>query len=262
MLIRLLKHEMRQMNEELLLPHLLLPVLYGLLWVSSRGLAESGQLGAVPFDLFAFIGQEHPGFLLRVFFLGLLVCFGLQIAAAVLTLVNIYEHFARDIVGSKGILYHSLPVEPWQLLLSRFLPAALWFFLDLLVQALSLTLLYSLPNAAPIFFNPYARVLFSLLDFFPLPCGIILSFYAACTVSHQFSSMRLAAGFLTLCGIGWLWSVFDRAETSFYLHFFRERLLSEGAVSLYWSIIPTLLFDGVVFAFTAYMLRRHLDLAA
>ena len=73
-----------------------------------------------------------------------LVYGALCVAIAVVTLLQIVERFAKNLLGREGYLMHTLPVTENQLILSKLLTSVLWAVCGVLVGLLSMAVLFGI----------------------------------------------------------------------------------------------------------------------
>ncbi|MGN0707235.1 MAG: hypothetical protein ACI4JC_04480 [Faecalibacterium sp.] len=147
----------------------------------------------------------------------LLVYVALCVAIAVMTLLQIIERFAKNLMGREGYLMHTLPVNESQLILSKLLTSVLWAVCGVLVGLLSMAVLFGILCAQAEVFAEMSELFAQLramqeqvniigelvqgvaaaaLCFVAWGSCLVLQIYAACMLGHQFKKYPLPAGIL------------------------------------------------------------------
>lgn len=146
-----------------------------------------------------------------------LVYGALCVAIAVVTLLQIIERFAKNLLGREGYLMHTLPVTENQLILSKLLASVLWAVCGVLVGLLSMAVLFGILCAYPEVFAQMSELFAQLrvmqeqvniigelvqgaaagaVCFVAWGSCLVLQIYAACMLGHQFKKYPLPAGIL------------------------------------------------------------------
>ena len=146
-----------------------------------------------------------------------LVYGALCVAIAVVTLLQIVERFAKNLLGREGYLMHTLPVTENQLILSKLLTSVLWAVCGVLVGLLSMAVLFGILCFQPEVMAEMSELFAQLrvmqeqvhilgelvqgvaagaICFVAWGSRLVLQIYAACMLGHQFKKYPLPAGIL------------------------------------------------------------------
>ena len=204
-----------------------------------------------------------------------LILVGVLVAMGVLSAVFILRRFYRGLLGDEGYLMHTLPVSPWQLVLSK------------LLSGLAVTLVSGLVGLAAIYLMfpqdmwrllgiSLGRMLHDLWADIPQPglfwaevlvmflvgaAASVLLAYLAMALGHLAGRHRLAASVAAYIGLrvvlGALEDLLDLPE--FYAYFYGRNV--ERIHILVWMYIGIYALHAVVCFFaTQYILSRRLNL--
>lgn len=136
---------------------------------------------------------------------------GLVIAIAVATFIIMIQRFYKNLLGDEGYLMFTLPVRPWQHILSKLITSLIWMLISLIIIISSIII--SVDYANP--FKGIAEFFAMVRDntggysiFFTLPLSAlvlsssyILAIYNAMAIGHLYSRHRVIASFGAYIGI-------------------------------------------------------------
>lgn len=154
------------------------------------------------------------------------------IAACVFSLIVSVVRFYSGLLRDEGYLMFTLPVKPWQLVLSKFLTALLTCTVTFIVCALSSWYLldgihgfYEIMDVILNYLKPSENLMLLLvvLILFAAVCEALLQIYLSCSIGQLFKKHRIMWSVLTYFGISVLieivsvtslvgldlWNVFD-----------------------------------------------------
>ena len=154
------------------------------------------------------------------------------IAACVFSLIVSIVRFYSGLLRDEGYLMFTLPVKPWQLVLSKFLTALLTCTVTFIVCALSSWYLldgihgfYEIMDVILNYLKPSENLMLLLvvLILFAAVCEALLQIYLSCSIGQLFKKHRIMWSVLTYFGISVLieivsvtslvgldlWNVFD-----------------------------------------------------
>jgi len=221
---------------------------------------------------------------------------GITCAVLVGTTILMMQRFYKNMFGDEGYLMHTLPVEPWQHILSKVLVSAVWMFASFVMTVLSVLILSygMIPREVMAEFMVEFNAAFSLIGlstatfwskiaismFFSL-FVYMLPLYAAITIGQFWRKHRIFGAVLAYIGIstvsqmlsgvvmqihGMFWRQSDiDVEKYFYfgvndefaLNFSVEKYFNSIMLS---SLLLSLLLSVGLFFLTNYLLKRKLDL--
>ncbi|MGI6108422.1 MAG: hypothetical protein ACOYB8_01070 [Eubacteriaceae bacterium] len=212
-------------------------------------------------------------------------------ALGVMTIVACVERFIKSCYGSEGYLTFTLPVQTWQVLLSKVISAALWCAATALVILLCIALavpvnswdavdlpgLFSAIGEAIKYIGSgsmFLSILNVLVAAIISGCSTILMIDLAISIGQLFTQHKVAAGFVsffiiqavisTLTGLlfagttsiaydgGLLNYVGESSDVSVIVSFFN------GFIGLQW--VWMLIISAAMFFGTTYIMKNHLNL--
>ncbi|HPE16452.1 MAG TPA: hypothetical protein PK597_05800 [Oscillospiraceae bacterium] len=201
-----------------------------------------------------------------VFMLGLLV-------VGLLCVVYVVQHYYRNLFGSEGYFMFTLPVESWQLLLSKVLSAVIWFNF-MLFSAGVMTALLSRTYIdwggffQKLFSSEYLTVLFEMFstaNIIAVPT--LLAVYlglALATFSVRGRQVGIGIGVAASVALSWLsyWTVMkvSNSETVYDLAINAEESFLAAHARLFSAMGVALAFTLVYFLITNYLVRHRLNL--
>ena len=159
------------------------------------------------------------------------------IAACVFALIVSVVRFYSGLLRDEGYLMFTLPVKPWQLVLSKFLTALLTCTVTFIVCALSSWYLldgihgfYEIMDVILNYLKPSENLMLLLvvLILFAAVCEALLQIYLSCSIGQLFKKHRVMWSVLTYFGISVLieivsvtslvglnlWNIFDEVTQS------------------------------------------------
>ena len=132
------------------------------------------------------------------------------LAACIVSLVVSIVRFYSGLLRDEGYLMFTLPVKPWQLILSKFLTALLTVVVTAAISVLASWYLFDVING----FYEVAKLLWNELDLpsgvtlvlvgsiiFTSVCMLLLQIYLACSIWHLFKKHRILWSVLVYYGI-------------------------------------------------------------
>jgi hypothetical protein len=199
------------------------------------------------------------------------------VAACVFALVISVMRFYSGLLRDEGYLMFTLPVRPWQLILSKFLTALLTLAVTIVLSVASTMFLftgisgviekmYGFYLSMHEYFGTVSMVLYALMIFLAL-CTEILQIYLACAIGHLAKRKRILFSVLAYYGIKVALQVISVNVLIFSVSSRRILALFANMTAYTFS---TVLFGGlcvifaalsaVFFFVTEYILRNRLNL--
>lgn len=192
----------------------------------------------------------------------------------VVTWVALCIHFYRNLLGSEGYLMHTLPVRGRYLILSKLISSVVWCIASGVVTFVSLMIVVlSTMGSRKDFFEGVAslcntmfqtkldvlsRVIQSSVMCLLEVALFLMIFYFAFLLSHMLPRFRglAAAGII----IALLWGITTVCEKCFNAIFGPETNLDNELLRTFSICFLALLFLAVLFALSAWLLERKLNL--
>lgn len=140
----------------------------------------------------------------------IVVYFALIVATIAMTFVIIIQRFYKNLLGDEGYLMFTLPVKPWQHIVSKLLISLMWIVLSFIVIVSSVLVLTKMDNLFGELGNLIheARRFFgdTLLILAPISALVgasyfIMTVYNALSIGHLFNKHRILASFVAYIGI-------------------------------------------------------------
>ncbi|NLJ41518.1 MAG: ABC transporter permease, partial [Clostridiales bacterium] len=139
------------------------------------------------------------------------VYFALIVAVIAMTLVIIIQRFYKNLLGDEGYLMFTLPVKPWQHIVSKLVVSTMWNILSFIIIVSSILILTKAKNV----FSELGRLIAIAQDFFggntmliliPVLALIgaaffVITVYNAMAIGHLFIKHRVLASFGAYIGI-------------------------------------------------------------
>ena len=227
--------------------------------------------------------ENQNGFLIRT--IGALVSFVFSlslIAAVVTTVVLMILRFYRNLMTDEGYLMFTLPVRPWQLVLSKLLTAFLTLIVTGLVSFVSVGILFggirgllpsirtSLEQSFGGIINGWGIALLVLLVMVQVAVSV-LQIYLSCSIGHLFRRKRILFAVLFYYAINVVLetvavtSIIVLSNFEPFCRFLVQLyagMSAPGMFNLFIGVMLALLAVlGIVYFFvTERILRRHLNL--
>ena len=215
-----------------------------------------------------------------------LVYAAILIAMCVIAVIFVIQRFFKGLLGDEGYLMNTLPVKPWQLIVSKLLCASVATIVSVLVAILSILLLAPIDGMDYIdIFRETVRVFSELIRQYHanVPLLIIefvvlclvglfasyLQLYLAMAIGHLFGRNRIAMSIIAYVGIN---AVLSAVTTVLGITFFSQfdellgRLMAGMSDWQIWHtmmaglILFTAVQAVVFFIVTERILHRHLNL--
>lgn len=201
MLGKLLKYETRA-TARLFLPIYVAILLFALINRLINPFEKVGNTMVTTVEGFSFLNMMRmiSGF----------VYFALIVAVIAMTLVIIIQRFYKNLLGDEGYLMFTLPVKPWQHIISKLLISMLWNILSFIVIICSVLILINVDNL----FGELGRIIDSARAFFGdtilllipfsaliLSAYFIITVYNALSIGHLFTKHKILASFGAYVGI-------------------------------------------------------------
>lgn len=211
---------------------------------------------------------------------GLVIC-----AIFVMTLIVTIQRFHKSLLGDEGYLMFTLPVKPWQHILSKLIAAAVWFVVSVFVTALSgllIGLSWDLITQFPRDLVDFIRMLseasgahwllylleFTMIGLAALASGILM-LYTSMALGHLLPSHRtlgafgafLAVNFITQLFTGIAGScLFRFMDSPSVYSFFRLHEFAGMHIFTLLTLAWFLLFCAAYFLGTNFILKKRLNL--
>ncbi|MFY9176328.1 MAG: hypothetical protein WBI74_04875 [Caldicoprobacterales bacterium] len=136
--------------------------------------------------------------------ISIFVYFALVVAVVAMTFVIIIQRFYKNLLGDEGYLMFTLPVKPWQHIVSKLLISMMWIVLSFFVIISSVLILLNIDNL----FSELGRLINIARDFmgatlmFLIPVSaltssayFIITVYNALSIGHLFTKHKILASF-------------------------------------------------------------------
>ncbi len=133
-----------------------------------------------------------------------LAYFGLVVAVIALTFIIMIQRFYKNILGDEGYLMFTLPVKPWQLIISKLLVSLLWIVLSFITIVSSILILLNIDNlfgqlkqaldTARTFLGDGLLILIPIIALL-LSAYFIMTVYNALSIGHTFQKQKILASF-------------------------------------------------------------------
>ena len=147
---------------------------------------------------------EGFSFLNMIRMMGAFVYFALIVAVIAMTFIIMIQRFYKNLLGDEGYLMFTLPVKPWQHIISKLLVSLLWIVLSFIIIVCSVFILINVDNL----FGELGRIISSARTFFgdtvlslmPVSALILSSYtiitiYNALSIGHMFTKHKILASF-------------------------------------------------------------------
>lgn len=219
MLGKLFKYDMKSISRELIPIWILGPVVSLLLGLSTRrGVSQNSPYIGGVFS-YNFGGED----ILEVILV--LVFFAIMVAMFVMTLLFVIQRFWKGLLKEEGYLMFTLPVEPWELIVSKGLSATLVSCISSLAALLSIAILiFSASGAVLLDFIRYWNLFWEqawlqLGGMLPVVIGLVIlnmivsavqsvfNIYAAMALGQLFQGHRVLGACVSYLGMSIVISV-------------------------------------------------------
>lgn len=210
-------------------------------------------------------------------------------AIFVMTLIITIQRFYKNLLGDEGYLMFTLPVQPWQHIVSKMTVAVIWFIVSVFVTifsglmiGVSFDMLAELPGIFSKVMEEFQEWfsfhwIFFFLEFLVLClaglCSSILMIYASMSAGHLFQKHRLVGSFaaflvfnfLMQLASGFFFVFLDAIghknwELFHHLSLFDSNSFMPLHIGMLILIIWPLIIAIAYFIFTNYILNRKLNL--
>ncbi len=140
--------------------------------------------------------------------LSIFIYFALIVGVIAMTVIIMIRRFYTSLLGDEGYLMFTLPVKPWQHIVSKLITAMAWTTLSFLVTVGSIVIIAGEPGLAVQLkeFIVAFQEIFGVAGYYILPgyalaamASNILMIYAAIALGHLFSKQKLIATFAMYC---------------------------------------------------------------
>nr|WP_303243995.1 ABC transporter permease [uncultured Cellulosilyticum sp.] len=215
----------------------------------------------------------------------IMIMVGLFIALGVLTLVVLIQRFNKNLLGDEGYLMFTLPVKPYQLILSKLLITVFWTIISGIIAIITFIILVGGFNFT--FIKEFFTVLFTQMDVISNAIGTamqeeafrqalvmmitfcfialftyvgsILEIYLALSIGQLpvFSKHRGITAFVAFFVINSILQMLVMFVGGTFMHTFS--ILSPGMLCTL-GILGSLLVDVILFFIINYILNKHLNL--
>ncbi len=261
MLAKLLKHEFKA-TARIFLPLYLILLIFGLI----------NRIFNV-FDIFGDSISFNMQSTLSV--ISSIIYFTLIVAIIVMTLVIMIQRFYKNLLGDEGYLMFTLPVKPWQHIVSKLIISMLWSGLSLIVIISSIAILIGIKDTLAAlsrginFFIEslgYTGLLTACSYAILMFILYVLMIYSAISLGHLFPKYKLLASF----GMYSVLYIINQVVTTVVLLTFGNKALANiisnsptpsQIINFIQSLLPVpiLLIVGN-FLLTKFILEKHLNL--
>ncbi len=199
-----------------------------------------------------------------------------------MTFIVMIQRFYKNLLGDEGYLMFTLPVRPWQHILTKMSVSIVWLIISGIVTIIALFLMiasmefiwefsYRLKELILLFhkefgIDGYAMGVETVLLLLISLAGGVLMVYLSLAIGHMFSRHKLLASIGAFVGIQTLGNVAGVKIMEFISNFIEmENLKLYDSVSTYhgliWIFIAIgLVFCAIYFFLTNYILNRKLNL--
>lgn len=213
----------------------------------------------VPFRVAGVVG------LMRIFlYIGFVI---VAIAVQLFTSVQVIRRFYKNIFSYEGYLTNTLPVKPWELLVSKVLSGGFWMVVTTLVLFLCLAILgTALPYEArgllvgifrDLWHNlPGSTIVLTAILLILSPFQTVLIYYACICVGQLFPKMRILAAVLTYLG----YSLVEGVVSSLFSALLLDVTDPYGTAELVFAAVYTLVTIAAGYFVSYWVLTRHLNL--
>ena len=265
---KLLKYDFRSMLKQ-----------FAFIWPAALVLAAVNRYTVSGLESTSATGETVAG-------VAMLVFVAIMIAMFVIAVIFVVQRFFKGLLGDEGYLMHTLPVRPWQLILSKLVCAVVLTVVSIAVAIVSILVIVSPVVELSDFFRGVrwfwdsitssshaVNAVLALIEFFLLfLVGMAQSYlmlYLAMAVGHLFNKNRVAMSVVAYIGIQVIVStIFSTIARVFSepLSSALERFFWGPAgwgyfhQSLWFTIIATGAVGAVYFFLTEYILRNKLNL--
>lgn len=212
------------------------------------------------------------------------VFIGILFGMLVLSLIFVIQRFYKGILGDEGYLMHTLPVRPWQLMVSKLICAVVLIVISVIVALLSISLIYPATwEEYGVVFGQVGKVaadLFSsgsnVLALFEVLLVLVVSLVQAClmlylamAVGHLFNKNRLAASVIAYVAldtvVGIVIGLFGFSAVRAFFSLFSPHGHGFAAMTALHAVLWAVICSGAVlsaiyFFATNYILSRKLNL--
>lgn len=202
MLAKLIKYEFRA-TARIFLPFYLVLIVFAFInrFFSMETMVRL-ESTMVQFQITSLMGVMY--LLLRVAY------FALIVAILVTTLLVMIQRFYKNLLGDEGYLMFTLPVHPWQHIVSKLTAAVAWTLSSCLVTLLSIVILAAQAGFWSYFLETMRMIgealgaagciLYPGTALAGLISGMLM-IYAALALGHLYSRHRILASFAWYCGL-------------------------------------------------------------
>ncbi len=202
--------------------------------------------------------------------------FALIVAILVTTLLVMIQRFYKNLLGDEGYLMFTLPVHPWQHIVSKLTAAVVWTLSSCLVTLLSIVILAARAG----FWDSILELMRCLKDllgtsgFLVYPgtalVGLLagmLMLYAAMALGHLYSRHRILASLGWYCGLYIALAALSIVILIILARDYMPKIDETGEAALYiqqlfiWTtLLPSAVMGAFYFWLTNTILKRRLNL--
>ncbi|MCR1839542.1 hypothetical protein [Murimonas intestini] len=228
----------------------------------------------VPFSLFA------GGAYVFIYVLGI-------VSVSISTTIYLLMRFYKNLFTDEGYLMHTLPVNPGQLIWTKFIIFYIWCFIDVAVLIGCLALFLLTPHSAVIFQNYFSEISAAMVSEFdgssvkciaylslliPLSTAVqILMMYFSITLGSLMAKHKVLAAFGSYMAILAGSSTVNMIITTIFWKDYFKVLTDAAMVGNYYtfaglnatfipSLITQVILGAVLFKATHYIISKHLNL--
>lgn len=200
---------------------------------------------------------------------------GVMCAMFVVAMVFVLTRFYRGLLGDEGYLMHTLPVQTWQLVLSKLICAVIVTVLNVVVSFLAMFLMMPINWTALFDVIQWQRLLQGLMkqpdallylgEFFLL-CGTALALmvtivYLSMSIGHLFHRRRVLMSVVAFFALDIAGNLIISLINELGMLGFLNKMAEWGGHTGFWVGIVLLLIPAVLmFLATSYLLKHRLNL--
>lgn len=200
---------------------------------------------------------------------------GVMCAMFVVAMVFVLTRFYRGLLGDEGYLMHTLPVQTWQLVLSKLICAVIVTVLNVVVSFLAMFLMMPINWTALFDVIQWQRLLQGLMkqpdallylgEFFLL-CGTALALmvtivYLSMSIGHLFHRRRVLMSVVAFFALDIAGNLIISFINELGMLRFLNKMAEWGGHTGFWVGIVLLLIPAVLmFLATSYLLKHRLNL--
>lgn len=205
----------------------------------------------------------------------------IMVSIFIVTLFVIIQRYRTNLLGDEGYLMNTLPVKPWQNIMSKLLTASIWMILSVIMAMLSILILAYQKDMFSVswdfiseFFKEAYRysgsnvIFFSIEIILMMISGLvssILIIYASLSIGNLFTKAKILASFGAFIGLTTVSEIITTFAFNPIINSF-ENLRIEGITTTHFhfiflfAIVSVTIYSVAYFIISHYILTRKLNL--